>query len=509
MSSHRRPAKALAVALCLTFLGFNTSGFCGSPVEAQEGTPQGGFRGRLVVDGQQRTLAAENADRLMTPASVLKLVIATAALHHLGSEHRITTHLRSVGDIRDGILQGDVWIEAAGDPTWSRHFFPDNPEHPLDLLAGQIRQLGVDTIDGDLVVSTARFAGRSLPPSRALDEFPYAWATATSSLAINDNSLRLEIAPGPRPGVAARARLLDVDRNAGDDITAGGSSDREGGKTAETSVLRLTNNMTTVSSERHGKGTVDVLPAWDRPEILLRGEYPVSEPAYVIDVSHPQPEISAAQALRRALERQGVRIDGSLRHTSQAPPQASRPLARFTSPPLEERLLPILRESRNWHAEMLLRTLAYEVDGSGRLDTGLEIERRFLVETVGLDAASFVLDDASGVSPYNLVTPRAVAELLRYAWQQPWHRAFLDALARPGQDTLEAWGRLPRLAAKTGTLRHCIGLAGYLDPLQEMRPPVTPTIFVDLIHHDPSPRPQLRTRMARDLRSLKAISADP
>lgn len=477
MSTSLRQGVSSAAMACLLWLTLGLG-------VGQTGHAQSGLRGRLVVDGEN-VLAAENADHLMTPASVLKLVVACSALHLLGPEHRITTRLVSEAPLADGAVDGDLWIEAAGDPTWSATFFPENPRQPLDLLAQQLHQQGLRRIDGDLVLSTAHFAGRDLPPSRALDELSYAWAAATSVLAVDDNSLHIEIAPGSQVGAKARARLLDMSRSTTTDVAA----------------PVLINAMRTVGATRHGKGTVDLLPDWQEPKLLLRGEYPISEPAYVIAASRPQPSLFAAQALRSALQRRGIRLTGTVRQTNANVPPSSRILAEVQSPTLAERLPLILRDSHNWHAEMLLRSLAFEVEGSGRDDSGLDIESRFLSQTVGLDEASFVLVDASGLSPYNLITPRAVVELLRFAWQQPWRRALLNALARPGKGTLAPWGALPPMAAKSGTLRHSLGLAGYLGSSSDLQRSPKPVVFVDLISQDPSPRAELRASIRRQLRA--------
>lgn len=444
------------------------------PSGAAFGQSPGADDGRLMLHDGRVTLD-QHADRPMTPASVLKLVVSAAALHHLGPDHRLVTRLRSEAEISEATLQGDLWVEAAGDPTWSQGFFPDDSRAPVRHLARQLRQRQIDTLGGDLVLSTARFAGRTQPSSRAIDEFPYAWAATTSPLAVDDNALRLRIAPGAAVGQPANARLLS----------------------AGPPTLQLTNHMHTVGAEWHGNGTVDVLPRWLGDGLVLRGEYPVSEPPYVMAVSHPAPSLRALHVLQEVLAQEGIRVTGELRVTRQAPPREADTLAQVASPALARRLPSILTESNNWQAEMLLLHVALEVDGVGRRDTGLDIARRFLEEQVGLDAASFVLDDASGISPYNLITPRAVGEILRYAWRQPWRGVFVNTLAQPGQGSLEHWGTLPALRGKTGTLRHCVGLAGYLHP--DLNAP-EPTIFVHMIQQDPTPRPELRARIVRQLR---------
>lgn len=467
----RRAVRAALTLVALKLIALPALGASGDVAQAP-----GAEDGRLVLrDGQ--VTEAQHADRRMTPASVLKLVVSAAALHHLGPEHRLVTRLHSSAEISEGVLQGDLWVEAAADPTWNDDFFPDGTRAPLRQLARQLRQHRIHTLEGNLVVSTARFAGRAQPSSRALDEFPYAWAAATSPLAVDNNALRLHIAPGNAVGQPAIARLLHTGRPR----------------------LKLTNRMNTVGAERHGQGTVDVLPQWLRPGLLLRGEYPVSEPPYVMEVSHPTPSLQALHVLRDVLSQEGIRVRGMLYATVQAPPGDARILAQVASPPLKQRLPAILTDSNNWQAEMLLLHLALKVEGVGRRDAGLDIERRFLEDEVGLDTASFVLDDASGISPYNLITPRAAGEILRYAWRQPWRQVFVDALAGPGRGSLEHWGTLPNLRGKTGTLRHCVALAGYLHP--DPTDDTEPTIFVHMIQQDPTPRGELRARIIRRLRA--------
>src|SRR5688572_23602321 len=54
------------------------------------------FRGYLAVRAGQ-VIGAENAVQLFTPASVLKLVVSAAALHHLGPGHRRVTLISGAG----------------------------------------------------------------------------------------------------------------------------------------------------------------------------------------------------------------------------------------------------------------------------------------------------------------------------------------------------------------------------------------------------------------------------
>jgi len=254
----------------------------------------------------------------------------------------------------------------------------------------------------------------------------------------------------------------------------------------------------TVASRRHGKGTVDFLPAWGGSTIVVRGEYPESEPPYRVSAAVPWGELHAGERLAEELRRRGIAVGGEVRVATAggAEEKEGAVLARFRSPPLPELLRPILEESSNWHAEMLLRLLAAELLGEGRSDDALELERRFLEDVVGLAPDAFYLDDASGLSPFNLITPEAVVGLLRFVHRQPWRRHFVAALATPGRGTLEGWPTLPPLAAKTGTLEGTVALAGYLDPPAAGAGAGEPVIFACFLDHRPGAAAPLRAEIA-------------
>ena len=194
----------------------------------------------------------------------------------------------------------------------------------------------------------------------------------------------------------------------------------------------------------------------------------------------------------QVFEEEGITF-GAEPSWSHVPSPRSTVVATLSSPPLAEIVEPILTDSNNWLAEMLLRLLALELAGEGRLDTGLELLGAFLEETVGAEAESFVLDDASGLSPFNLLTPSVVVQLLQFSWQQPWREVLVGALTSGSRGTLaRGWPRLPPVVGKTGTLRGTQTLAGVLDPRAE-----EPIFFAVFLNHRGDGRHALRAEIAR------------
>ena len=457
--------------------------------EAQDVSPvvDGAHRGYLAVrssdDGEYAVIDELNADRLFVPASVLKVVTVAATLEHLGPEYRWLTRLTSHGTVVDSVLDGDLVIEPGGDPTWSGQLWENGADEPLAALARQVRNRGITRISGDLVVNGSRFPGRPHPTDRSYGDLPYRHGTPPAALSVDEATITVRVAPGASVGEPARI-------------------------TAPSGVVVL-NHTTTVGRERHGAGTLDFLPLWGTDTLLLRGEYPISEPAFVVSASDPAPDLRAARRLQDALAETGVTIEGAVRRqvtTVAASGRQAASLAEFRSRPLEEVLERILTESHNWYADMLTLTLALEVAGTGRFDDGVEVIADFVAVVLGDDAMarpSVWIQDGSGLSASNLVTPAAVVRVLAHVLEQPWRDTLVDALARPGTGTLRTWPPVASIAAKTGTLRHTVALAGFLDAGRG-----APIVFCYFVNHYPERPGTARRQIASALGRWRTLGSE-
>lgn len=137
-----------------------------------------------VVDDAGQVVVDHNAHAPVIPASTAKLATAAAALAELGPEYRWLTRVAGSQPVLDGVVDGDVVVIGAGDPTISGGRYaeavPERPRTPLEALADRIVAAGVTRITGRLVADAAVFpnqphapgvahtGGDSSPPSAGL-----------------------------------------------------------------------------------------------------------------------------------------------------------------------------------------------------------------------------------------------------------------------------------------------------------------------------------------------------
>ena len=135
--------------------------------------------------------------------------------------------------------------------------------------------------------------------------------------------------------------------------------------------------------------------------------------------------------------------------------------------PLAEDVRLTNKNSENLHAELLLLLAAHEKAGATSYEEADKFAADFF-KTAGIADGDVVLRDGSGLSRQDLVTPRAVVQMLRYAATQPWGELYRSSLPVAGEDgTLsERMKDTPaagRVFAKTGTIgtEHVNSLSGY------------------------------------------------
>lgn len=370
-----------------------------------------------VQDG--KTIYRYDADRLMSPASVLKTVSTATALEVLGEDYRYPTTLEYDGTLRDGILDGNLYIKGSGDPSLgSSHFAPGEKAFLTTWIAA-LREAGVRQITGSVISDEGIFDTEGSSVKWLREDMGNYYAPGSYGVSVFDNMYRLSLQTGPagtRPSIK--------------------------GTEPDIPSIRFKNYLKAlpVSSDSAyiiGTPLDDVR--------YLYGVLPANREQYVLKGDIPDPALFMAQYLTARLQREGIQVDGapSCRRIEveqdRWKEQERRELVTTYSPPLREIASVCNHVSHNLFADALLKTvgLRYKprrnqvISSFGR---GIEVVKMHW-EDKGLDAFPLKMSDGSGLAPADKVSAAFIADMLVYmATESAASDAFVASLPQAGVD---------------------------------------------------------------------------
>jgi D-alanyl-D-alanine carboxypeptidase/D-alanyl-D-alanine-endopeptidase (penicillin-binding protein 4) len=336
----------------------------------------------------------------------------------------------------------------------------------LDLLAQQVEQSGVRTVDGNVVGDDSFFVDEPYGEGWGWDDLQWSYGAPISALTFAENTIDLNITADPAHPAATIA---------------------EWEPNVDYYTLENTTIPTPAGQAAH--------PGLDRrPGALLVRAWGTLPPNGLhAGLAVDDPAAYTAAAFKQALAARGVQVTGTVQSLHQsssetatfndqrsqilhigaaatdriaAPLNDRRVLATHTSIPLAQDIVLTNKISQNLHAELILRLLGKTLAKDGSLEQGSRVVRQFLIDS-GVNDSDFFLYDGSGMSPDDRVAPRAYSQLLAYAARQSWGAGWRNSLPIAGEDgTLAARFKTSplkgKLWAKTGTLNESNALSGYL-----------------------------------------------
>jgi D-alanyl-D-alanine carboxypeptidase/D-alanyl-D-alanine-endopeptidase (penicillin-binding protein 4) len=404
-----------------------------------------------------RMLAAEGEHTALNPASNAKLYTAAAALAMLHGDHRFETTLSGTakgggivgGGVVGGGVVGSLVLRGHGDPSLSTA--------DLWSMVMELKAEGITKVTGDILVDQRFFDAETTPPG--FEQQPNEWAAfraPVSAVAVNENTLTLAV----RPTQVGASALVSFDPP--------GFVDVEG----------------EVKTSDAGADTVGLALAGSGKRMSAKLSGTVSSDSHLVRYSRrvEDPTLLAGYALRAILEEEHVSVGGEVK-----PGSAKRPtvLARHVSAPLATLLPALGKQSDNFYAEMIFKSLGGEAKGRpAKSADGASLVAQWL-DKVGANDAGVVIKNGSGLFDSNRVTSASVVALLRAAYRDPAIMPeFVAQLSIGGVDgTLKNRFRAERIRravrAKTGTLDDAIALSGYV-----LGPPGHgPVAFSVIINH--------------------------
>jgi serine-type D-Ala-D-Ala carboxypeptidase/endopeptidase (penicillin-binding protein 4) len=390
-----------------------------------------------------------HADERLTPASLTKLATAAAALTVWPADKMFTTRLLSAARIVGGVLEGDLVLQGAGDPSLD--------DHSLWALAAQLRGAGVVRVRGRLIVDPAPFGIVSCETKDrcdALQRSATAYNAPLAAVGVDFGTWCVLVRP-TLPGAPALVRGCGVSELPVP--VAGIIKTVRAGHPQSLWVERLTD------------------AAGDR--LHVGGDVPAGEPQRIYRAMS-DPARGVGLLLASALREIGTSVDGPVVVRADPLPAAVEVLAETEGLTVREQLGRMLRFSNNYIADVLTLDLAANVSEQPvvRLSDAGRVLSEFLarLERPGLGSSAApapVILSGSGLTPENRLSASDLTGLLAHEYHDARRfPAFYGSLVVPRDAPFPflrsgsaAW--LDRVALKTGTMEDpysVCGIAGFL-----------------------------------------------
>jgi len=387
--------------------------------------------GIAVYDLTDKTFLYQyQAKRSYIPASTQKLFTTITGLDRLGPDYRWKTEVLIDGSlVGNGVVQGNLILKGYGDPSLKQSDLRD--------ITSALKEKGIRRVTGKLLVDESYFDTQRLGMGWMWDDEPYGYSAQLSGLAVEKNSVILTITPGKTAIPSITSQPV-------------------------TTYLTITNQIQTVPNSSATSITVE------RPrgknEIILKGTIGAQAKPYQEAVTMEDPALYVGGLWRDILLQEGI-ITPAQKSVEKTSVQSGTALHTHYSKPLSEIMIELNKESDNFYADMLLKTLGAVQKGEGSFAAGSEAVSDML-KRAGVEPGYRVVD-GSGLSRFNWMTPEQMVTMLAFVQEQSYRAAFEASLPIAGVDgtlknRLKGTIAEKRAIAKTGSMSGVNTLAGYV-----------------------------------------------
>ncbi len=381
-----------------------------------------------------------DVDRVMRPASNMKLVTTAAAIVLLGPDWSFETVLEADGPPVNGHVAGDLIARAGGDPL----FDPEGAGGIARLLAPAIDQLeraGIVAVDGALVLDEGSFQVPAPGPAWPAENQHWdEYCALAGGFSANAGCLTATVTPG----TVGRAAAVAVEP-------------RHHGLTKKFEVVT-----------RAAKHKLDIRVAATGGSVRVEGSIPRDVPQWSTRFAAPDPVELFGTSLVGALSDRGIFVRDGWRRERGRRLGAPHELARIRTP-LADMLVPINTHSNNACADQLFLALGRSAAGAGTRAGG-RAAIALALERLSVPAGELVQVDGSGLSRDNRVSARQITALVDAVLHldAATARLFVSSLATGSEtgtldDRMRGQAVAGRIHAKTGFIAGTSALSGIVD----------------------------------------------
>ena len=417
---------------------------------------KGAVVGVMVQDMEGHVIARREAGRRMVPASNMKLITTGTGLYALGADFRFETGIGITGTVEEGTLHGDVYVIGGGDPTIGvSDTVAVKPDALFWRWKSMLKEAGISRIDGRIIGDGRAYEGHLENQSWSFDDTGTYYGAGCNALSFYENAVDYAVSAG------VEGEPVKVTQ-----------------KYPETPWMHF-GNLTVTSPKGTGNSlylyTTDLAPYAE-----MRGTYSVERKPKLEHFANKYGALTCAYYFWQNLRATGWDISGGyadidrggyVRGKDFVPAYKAgtpRKLGSSQSPVLSRIVRQTNVLSDNFYAEAIFRQMGEKASGIAVYDSCRVAVYDVLESLVPGKSEGIRIEDGSGLSRLNTVSPSFLVDYLRAMARTKAFDAFLASLPKPGEGTLNtllpklADDQKARLRLKSGSMDGVLCYSGYV-----------------------------------------------
>lgn len=389
---------------------------------------------RDLETGQE--LDAFQSNKLLIPASTVKLFTTGIALQKLGNFYQFETKIMVDGEIKKHQLKGNLIVQGSGDPSFGSGLAGALPgDSVLFSILKVLQDSGITKIKGDLIIDPF-----ILPYNETVTPRNYIWEDignyyGASAWGLNwrNNEFTIQFTPGITNSDSTKATITS----------------------RWATYLTLKN---TIKNAYNISREIYVFSAPFSQSVLVEGETLANSASFTERASLPDPPLAFGKELKAYLEANDVQIEGELKFES----KRGAIWKIIYSPQLFELIKETNFTSNNLFAEAIAKRIAFNQIGQSANPTGDYLTKELNAYKANADSA-LQLVDGSGLSRNNQICTAFQTQFLRNQTKSsitaPY---FISSIPKVGEEgTMKNFPRVENMRAKSGSMNKVRAYAGY------------------------------------------------
>lgn len=390
-------------------------------------------------------VASENSTKNMPPASNLKLLTTAAALAILGENYTFRTLLEYDGELKDSVLNGNIYITGSGDPSLGTDRYKGYPtwEELIALWVKKIGEAGIKRINGAVVADASVFDLNNIPDHWPWGDIGNYYGAGVFGLNVNENLYRVYF-KGTQEGDSAKLVRTSPPLNG----------------------VKMVNEVKTGPA-----GSGDQAYLYGAPRsgfVYMKGTIPANTEQFAVRGALPDPPLLCATLLNNALTDKNILVSQpAFALTKKTAGLALRKLIYlYSSPALKEIVKQTNVNSINLNAEALLKVCGMKKYDDQSTEAGIKAVQEYWRQK-GLDITGWFMYDGSGLSPNNGISASQISKALSLISKDSIFSSFYNTIPVAGQTgTVYRLGKGTaaegNVRVKSGTLSKVICYSGYV-----------------------------------------------